>query len=140
VKLPHIVKYTDKVLQGESGLFVIYLNPAKRGDEGLLAHEYEHVKQWYLCLAIGLLLALGVYLLLSNLTASLFICAVSISLKGILYTYVKPFRQWAEVKAFRAQIKVTDGEHQEFFSNALVNNYKLSISYGKALQLLYGNN
>ena len=139
MKLPHIVKYTDKVLQGESGLFVIYLNPAKRGDIGLFVHEYEHVKQWYLCLAIGLMLALGVYLLLSNLTASLFICAVSISLKGILYTYVKPFRQWAEVKAFRAQIKVTDGEHQEFFSNALVNNYKLSISYGKALQLLYGN-
>ena len=140
MKLPHIVKYTDKVLQGESGLFVIYLNPAKRGDIGLFVHEYEHVKQWYLCSVIGLLCALCVYLLLGNLTASLFICAVSISFNGILYTYVKPFRQWAEVKAFRAQIKVTEGDHKEFFSYALANNYKLNISYGKALKLLYGNN
>ena len=140
MKLPHIVKYTDKVLQGESGLFMIYLNPAKRGDVGLYTHEYEHIKQWYLCLIIGLLCAVGVYLLFHNLIASLFLVALSISLNGILYTYVKPFRQWAEVKAFRAQIKVTDGEHQEFFSNALANNYKLNISYGKALKLLYGNN
>ena len=137
MKLPHIVKYTDKVLQGESGLFVIYLNPAKRGDIGLYTHEYEHIKQWYLCLVVGLLLALGVYLLLDNLTTSLFLAAVSISLKGILYSYVKPFRKWAEVKAFRAQIKVTEGEHVDFFANALANDYKLGITHNQAIKLLY---
>jgi len=140
MKLPHWIRYTDKVKQGEARLFTISINPAKRGDIGLYTHEYEHIKQWYLCLVMGFLLALSVYLLIDNLTASLFLAAVSISLKGILYSYVKPFRKWAEVKAFRAQIKVTEGEHVDFFANALANDYKLNISYGKALQLLYGNN
>jgi len=137
MKLPHIVKYTDKVKQGESGFFIIYLNPSKRGDEGLIVHEYEHIKQWYLCLAIGLLCAGVVYFLLGNLIASLFLASVSVSLKGILYTYVKPFRQWAEVQAFRAQIKVTEGDHKDFFSSALSNNYKLDITHNEALKLLY---
>ena len=137
MKLPHRIKYTDKVKQGEARLFTISINPAKRGDIGLYTHEYEHIKQWYLCLAVGLLLALGVYLLLGNLTASLFVAAVSVSLKGILYSYVKPFRKLAEVKAFRAQIKVTEGEHVDFFANALANDYKLGITHNQAIKLLY---
>jgi hypothetical protein len=139
MKLPHIVKYTDKVLQGEAGLFIIYLNPAKRGDVGLYTHEYEHVKQWYACLIIGLLCSIGVYFLFDNLSASLFIGAVSISLKGILYSYVKPFRQWAEVKAFKRQIAVTEGDHKVFFATALADNYKLDITFNEAVRLLYTN-
>jgi hypothetical protein len=139
MKLPHWIRYTEKVKQGKASFFIIYLNPAKRGDEGLLVHEYEHVKQWYLCLAIGLLCAAGVYFLLGNLIASLFLVGVSISLKGILYTYVKPFRQWAEVKAFKRQIAVTEGDHRAFFATALADNYKLNITFNEAMRLLYPN-
>ena len=137
MKLPHWIRYTEKVKQGEAGLFIIYLNPAKRGDEGLLAHEYEHVKQWYLCLAIGLLCAAGVYFLFGNLLVSLVIAAVSVSLKGILYSYVTSFRKWAEVKAFKRQIAVTEGDHRDFFAAALADNYRLNITSNEALRLLY---
>jgi len=137
MKLPHRIKYTDKVRQGEARLFTISINPAKRGDIGLYTHEYEHIKQWYLCLVVGLACAVGFYLFTHNDIASLLIAAVSVSLKGILYSYVKPFRKWAEVKAFRAQIKVTEGEYVDFFANALANDYKLGITYNQAVKLLY---
>ena len=72
----------------------------------LYAHEFEHVKQWYFTLATH----------------------------GIWYLVIKPYRQWAEVQAFKAEIKA--GRDIADAASALANNYNLDITYEGAIKLL----
>ena len=55
MKLPIWLKYTDKVEGGDSFMFRIRINPKYQDDKGLLAHEVEHVRQWYFCTAFSFL-------------------------------------------------------------------------------------
>lgn len=118
--------YTNKVKGGAKLKMTpfILINPAHKGDKGLLAHEKLHVKQWWLmCLASSPLLLL---------TPWFFI--VSIAFHDLLYTFIRQYRQWSEVACFKEQLK--HGGSIEYAAKFLSENYDLKITHEEALKLL----
>lgn len=59
---------------------VITIAPKYRDDEGIHAHELEHVRQWWLTLTVH----------------------------AWLYLFVRRYRLWAEARAYRVQMKYVD--------------------------------
>lgn len=59
---------------------VVFIKPKYRDDDGLRAHELTHVWQWWLTLG----------------------------LHPLLYAFCKPYRLWAEVMAYREQMRYQD--------------------------------
>jgi hypothetical protein len=77
---PALIRYTDDLLEGVGGQAngpYVRIRPAYRDDVGLLAHELCHVWQFWL--------TLGTH--------------------SLLYLLARPYRQWAEVMAYRAQMR-----------------------------------
>lgn len=62
---------------------VVFIRPVWRGNAGLLVHELEHVRQWW----------------------------VTLGLHSILYLLSRRYRAWAEARAYAAQIDATDEAH-----------------------------
>lgn len=91
---------------------VIRILEENRADEGIYQHELEHVKQW-----------------LSTL-----------GLHSLLYLLLKPYRLWAEVAAYRVQMRYPDkrGGRLDTDQAALFisRDYGLDISVERARQLL----
>ncbi len=94
-------------------LWTVKIRPKYQNDEGLIAHEMEHWKQCY---------------------RSLFI------FHALLYTFHMPYRQWAEVQAYRVQLSFCTDDNREralsLFSGWISTEYRLNISQDDALKLL----
>lgn len=107
-----IVKHTPLMEKrgyaGYQNKWRAYISPEHADDPGLLAHELEHVKQWWL--TFGLL--------------------------SILYPRIKSVRQWAETGAFRAQLRAYPQDHRDYYVDALAKQlseqYDFGISYEQA--------
>ncbi len=136
MKLPHIVKYKDSLSGGSTKMFMVEIQNRFKDNKGLHLHEYEHVKQWYICLAIGWLLAIPTFLY--NPTAGVLVAMFSIWIQGLLTTFSKKARQYFEVAAYKKQISASKNDHSEFYINALVDGYGLDITKAEARKLLYG--
>lgn len=131
------VKYTDKVPEQFGGLAsgpLIRIRPEYQGDAGLLEHEKNHVRQWYAVLAIGLLLCTLLTLLVSPSLWLLY--GLAPSLHPLLYKFVRPYRRWCEVKAYRKQIAIGGYASNEFAVTALVEKYGLRLGADEARALL----
>ena len=106
--------YTDfGVPDGSAGCArgpAILIRPTYRDDAGLHAHEMEHVWQGMATLFIG---------------------------HALLYLFFKPYRLWAEVKAYRKQLELSPGRKQ-LFAGFIANDYGLDITVENAGQLLIG--
>lgn len=80
-----------------------------RGDEGIIRHELEHVKQWWR----------------------------SLGAHGPLYLFVRRYRLWSEVEAYRAQMAFPDGKggalRIEKAAQYLSEGYGLGINPDEAL-------
>ena len=77
--IPHILIVTDKMperLGGMANAFVIRIRPKYANDAGLIAHEKEHVRQFW----------------------------ITLGMHGILYLLSKRYRLWSETKAYRVQL------------------------------------
>lgn len=131
MKLPHIVKYTDKVQAGNARLFYVRINPRFKDDKGMHAHEYEHVKQWYASLPIAASLWLA-FEHFAPYYAYFFVALIPFGFSA-LYQFVKPFRYWTELRAFNAYLKEHDYKPRliDWASNAIANDYGLSVSASK---------
>lgn len=73
------------------------------GDKGIVNHELRHVRQWWVPVLLGALIAVALYLagyVVWNLP--LFAGLVA---HPLLYTLSPRYRLWAEVDAYRQQIK-----------------------------------
>ena len=106
------LKHTDdmpKWKAGYSRAWFIRIRPAHKDDLGLLAHEKEHVRQWWITLGIS----------------------------SILYLF-KRYRLGAEVKAYKEQMKYSTNllEARICFAKRLVVYYNLGIDYDEAFRLL----
>ena len=107
--LPYLLCYTDRLPSGFKGAAngpFVRIKKSSKNDFGLHVHEETHVRQFYMTL----------------------------SLHSYLYLLYKPYRQWAEVKAFHAQYKT--GADLNHLSHFLASNYGLKISVNEAKKLI----
>lgn len=132
------IKYNEQVAKGFGGTTqgpVIKILPKYKDDIGLLEHEKTHVRQWYFWLAVGLLLGTMLTLLVSPSLWPLF--GLAPFLHQLLYKFVRPYRCWCEVQAYRKQIAVGGYLSNDFAVAALVEKYDLKLSADKARSLLF---
>ena len=140
MKLPHYIQITKDIEYGDSKLCRIRLNPKYKDDKGLIAHEYTHVKQWYVGLGVGLILTLAVYLLSDRVDYTFYSVLLAPFWKGLAYTFIKPCRLFFEVAAFAKQISIASKEHHEYYIKAyagiITTNYNLSVTNEEVVQKL----
>jgi len=100
--LPALVFYTDSLPVGTGGEArgpVVRIRKKYEGtDSGILAHELTHVKQFYRC---GLVL------------------------HSLRYRFSKAYRLWAEVQAYREQLKHYTDDRKKAFALYIVTGYDL---------------
>ncbi|MQT57163.1 hypothetical protein GHO41_07345 [Pseudomonas sp. FSL R10-0399] len=132
------VKYSDRLPEQFGGLAsgpLIRIRPKYKDDTGLIEHEKTHVRQWYAAMAIGFLLSALLTLLVSNSVFPLF--GLAPLLHQLLYKFVRPYRCWCEVKAYRKQIAIGGYLSNDFAVKALIEKYYLKLSADEARALLF---
>lgn len=131
------IKYTQKIVNGFGGTAqgpLIKILPKYKDDVGLIEHEKTHVRQWYAVLSLGLLFCTLLTLLVSPSLWPLY--GVAPFLHQLLYKFLRPYRRWCEVQAYRKQIAIGGYANNEFAVTALVERYDLNLSPNKAKALL----
>ena len=114
---------------------LIKILPKYEDDAGLIEHEKVHVRQWYAWLCLGLLFSTLLMLLASSSLWPLF--SVAPFLHPLLYKFIRPYRRWSEVQAYRKQLAVGGYDRNDFAVNALVEKYDLNLSADDAKALLF---
>lgn len=133
------VKFTNDIPAGfggqANGPFVRILKKY-RHDQGLLEHEKTHVRQWWG--GIGIMLVLTALACVCGLPGEVVVGLVGLapSAHPLAYRLCRPYRQWAEVRAYRIQLGVGRYANSAFAVDALVNKYKLRLTPDKARRLL----
>lgn len=131
------IKHTQKIVNGFGGTAqgpLIKILPKYKDDVGLIEHEKTHVRQWYAVLGLGLLLCTLLTLLVSPSLWPLYGAAPF--LHQLLYRFVRPYRRWCEVRAYRKQIETGGYTGTEFAVTALVEKYDLRLGADEARALL----
>lgn len=133
----YIVTYSDRLPDGfggdAQGPFV-RIRPKYNDDRGLLEHEKSHVRQWYALTGLGLVIAVAMAVLIAPaLGASVLVTPF---LHPVFYRFLRPYRQWCEVQAYRKQNAVGRYASSDFAMNALVEKYDLKLSATEAAALL----
>lgn len=142
MKLPFIKLYTDDLpddVGGTAVYFIVRIRPKYRDDIGIQTHEYQHVKQWYTLFAIGALAALALaYVPELAQWRDYWIAALlaGVFAHNLLYTLVPKYRLWAEVAAYREQLKYYPDDRAELFAGFIASRYRLDVSREDALNLL----
>ena len=137
MKLPYYLKVTDSVKYADSKMCRIRINPDYENHEGLIAHEYEHVKQWYAFLAPFLIAAIVCWFTYSEQIA-IGITTFAFAAKDLAYTFIKPIRFELEARAYRKQLEVQGPQNLEVFAKALAEGYGLGITIEKAREKIKG--
>lgn len=113
---PAIIRYSDRLPEGVGGMAqgpLVTIHPKYEADEGIHAHELEHVRQWW----------------------------VTLTLHALLYLFVRRYRLWAEARAYREQMRHVDRRgHRMTLDEAaacLANSrYRLDLSHEQAIAAL----
>ena len=123
----------------------VRIRPEFKGDSGLLAHELTHVDQWQLCIAVTALLWFVTGYIVSPvvpLAVGLLCAALSIPwgerVHGDLYLKSEHYRLWAEVWAYRVQLRHYP-ERTDSIAEWLANpasGYRFTITAARARELL----
>ena len=138
MKLPHIIRYSRKE-GGSSNFFFININESLKDDEGLHAHEYKHVEQWYACAGIGVALVTALALFLP-LGAIACLYPFALASHGILYRLSRKLRLRWEVQAFKEQFKggAKTEKSKKHYARALASDrYNFNITDDEAYVLLF---
>ena len=133
----YLIKLSESLPNGFGGTAqgpLIKLLPKYQHDVGLIEHEKTHVRQWYAVLGIGLLLCTLLMLLVSAALWPLY--GLALFSHQLLYKFVRPYRRWCEVKAYRKQIAIGGYASNEFAVTALVEKYGLRLGADEARALL----
>lgn len=108
MKLPHWVIYTDRLPDDVGGTAngpIVRIRPRYRADAGIRAHEYEHVRQWYIASVMGV--ALLVLIVLGRgypWPLALALAPLGLAPHPIAYALWPRYRLWCEVQAYRVQM------------------------------------
>lgn len=127
MRLPYLLKYSDRVPYAKTNMFLIRVHPNQAWDRGLLAHEEEHVKQFWAMWLVGFLLTFWI---------SPFFWIFSCTTHSLLYLLSSKYRLWAEVKAYRKQMQVNSNKDLETCAEYLATAYKLKLSTREAIDMI----
>jgi len=137
----YLIKLVESLPNGFGGTAqgpLIKLLPKYQHDVGLIEHEKTHVRQWYALMALGLSVCALLALLALLASPGFWIgCVVAPLLHPLLYKFIRPYRLWSEVRAYRKQIAVGGYVSNAFAVAALVDKYGLSLSIDEAKALLF---
>lgn len=139
----YLTRYTNRLPSyqlGNARLFLITLRNDQKGNDHVLAHEVEHVKQWYMMFAP--LIAVAMFMLyfsadLMAVNAGYVLLGLSIALHPLLYQYNRQYRLFCEVKAYKAQINAGYEVHLAVRS-LMHSSYRFNLHRQDALKLLTG--
>jgi hypothetical protein len=124
MRLPHYVRYTRTVESAKALGPYIRINPRFKDRPGLLAHEYEHVKQWYISLPIFAPAWYAVFHYYQ--TVGSFLLPFIFIAFGIAVRLSDKLRYAMELRAFTAHVK-HEPELLDWAANALANDYGLDV-------------
>lgn len=137
MKLPYYLQVADAVKYADSKLCRIRINPDYENHEGLMAHEYEHVKQWY-AVFLPLILAAIITWLSGAKVFAIALAVLAILGKDLAYTFIRRVRFELEARAYRKQLEVQGPQNLEVFAKALAENYDLGITIEEAREKIKG--
>lgn len=116
---------------------MIFIRPAYRDDQGLLAHERVHVRQWLAGILVAAALALALWLAVPGWAVlAQSVAVVGLGLHPLVRLVSRRYRLWSEVEAYREQLKHYPIDHSMLFAVFLAERYGLGVSVDSALQLL----
>lgn len=109
----NMIFYTDRFIKNgfagcSRGPF-IFIRPAYRADEGLIAHERVHRWQWF----------------------------TTLSLHSFLYLLWPDYKLRSEVEAYREQARYYADDRRPFFAKMICEKYGLNVTYTDVLARLY---
>lgn len=133
----YLIKYVEQLPNGFGGTAqgpIIKILPKYKNDVGLVEHEKTHVRQWYALMAIGVLLCTMLTLFASSALWPVY--GLAPCLHPLLYKFVRPYRRWSEVQAYRKQIATGGYNNVEFAVTALIDKYGLRLSVDEVRALL----
>lgn len=136
MNLPNITVYTDNLPQNVGGCAngpVVRIRTKYRADAGIHAHEYEHVKQWWMLSLIGVML-IGVTA--HKTGAPIALALFGFSLHSIAYGLLRSYRLWSEAKAYAVQVR--HGCPITVAAERLALGYELDITPEQALNEIMG--
>lgn len=140
---PALIFYVDALgpnTGGEARGPVVRILKKYLQDEGILKHELEHVKQYWTGVMIGLgVLALLVLVgVLPQYYALAYGISIAAALPSLAYGHIKPYRLWAELKAYAVQVRYKDDKEAAIvkFGTWIFSGYNLGISSEEAIALL----
>lgn len=142
VRLPSLTLYTDNLppyVGGCANAFVVRIHPKYRNDSGIHAHEYEHVRQWYVGVLIGILAALTI----SSIPSAWSVLwphalIAGCSLHPVAYLLLPRYKLWAEARAYRIQARCYPDDRTRMFSRFIAANYGLAVSVDDAEAAIRG--
>lgn len=110
---------------------IVRLLTKYQNDEGILHHELEHVKQFWL-LALQTSIIIFAVTRFFKLDPSFAI--LGIATHSLLYGFVKPYRYWAELKAYAVQLLYSNDKDKDLslFGSYIADSYKLNVSKEEA--------
>jgi hypothetical protein len=109
---PALVFYTDNLPENVGGRAhgpVILIKKKHRDDKGIHEHELEHVKQW----------------------------CVTLTLHPLLYKFSKKYRLWAELRAYKKQLK-HNPENRVTYAGFVATRYGLDLWPNDVYEMLGG--
>ncbi len=136
---PHLLFFTDRVPDGFAGVTngpVIQIRPTHRDDVGLLMHELEHVRQFWLFGLFGVGVALALFWAALPPLQAAAAALAGMALHPVLYRLVPRYRLWAEVQAYVQQLAQPGRLTIELAAEFIATQYRLDVSYASALRLL----
>lgn len=139
--LPSITIYTDNlppIWGGYANAFVVRIRPKYREDAGIHAHEAEHVRQWWMGVLIGALVALTILSIPSVWSVWWPLALIAGCTLHPLAYLLPRYRLWAEARAYRIQLKHYSDDRTRLFAEFIATRYNLKISAEKALEALKG--
>ncbi|MGQ0710350.1 MAG: hypothetical protein ACT4NV_11440 [Rhodoferax sp.] len=100
---PHLTIYTalPAGVGGEARGPLVCIRTEYRTDQGIHAHELEHVRQWW---TLGLLAAV----IIAALPSAAHFAPLGLVAHSLAYALWPRYRLWAEVQAYRVQMRHPD--------------------------------
>lgn len=132
----YFLRYTDDPkVHGHCKGPIMTLNRKYKDNKALIAHEEEHIKQWYIMSAS---LAVTLIPLTNFLNSDLLVLAPALVLAGhnAIYEISRKYRLYCETKAFAKQLGVDGWEHITLAATFLARDYNLGITEEEAIKSL----